>query len=85
MDFDEDARVIPDGLAIRRMRRKRGWSRRAFVEAIAEARVRESGIRETISPHLLEHIEEASEPVSYDTLCWIAAGLDCNPMELVRE
>jgi hypothetical protein len=83
MAFDDETRVTPDGLAIRRMRRERGWSRRACVEAIAEARVRETGLRETITPHLLEHIEESNEPVPYDTVCRIAAGLDCNPMDLV--
>jgi transcriptional regulator with XRE-family HTH domain len=83
MVFDDQGEVTPDGLVIRRMRRGRGWSRRAFIEAIADACVRETGLRETISPQLLEHIEETSEPVPYETLCRIAAGLDCNPVELV--
>ena len=83
MSFDDDAPVTPDGMAIRRMRRVRGWSRRAFVEAIGDASVRESGVRATITQNLLEHVEESGEPISYTDLCRIAAGLDCNPMELV--
>ena len=57
----EDGRPIrPDGLAIRRLRRDRGWSRRELLEAIAEATQRATGIRETISPNLLEGIEEGT-------------------------
>jgi transcriptional regulator with XRE-family HTH domain len=82
----EDARAVrPDGLTIRRLRRDRGWSRRDLLEAIAESAQRESGIRETISPNLLEGVEEANESIPYSTLCRIASGLDCEPVELLLE
>jgi transcriptional regulator with XRE-family HTH domain len=82
----DDARPIrPDGLAIRRLRRDRGWSRRDLLEAIAAATERETGIRETISPNLLERIEEGVETIPYSTLCRIASGLDCEPVGLLLE
>lgn len=82
----EDRRPIrPDGLAIRRLRRDRGWSRRDLLVAIAEATLRETGIRETISANLLEGIEEGNETVPYSTLCRIASGLECEPVELVAK
>jgi transcriptional regulator with XRE-family HTH domain len=67
------------------MRRDRGWSRRDLLEAIAEAALRETGIRETLSPNLLEGIEEGNEAIPYSTLCRIASGLDCEPIELLLE
>jgi len=82
--FDNDAVVVPDGGRVRLLRHGRGWSRRALVEAMAAASVRETGMRETISLNLLEWIEEADEPVPYATLCLLASGLDCEPVELVR-
>ena len=82
----DDARpVTPDGLRIRRLRRERGWSRRDCVEAIARASERASGLPASVSPDLLKHVEESNEPVAYSTLCRIAAGLDCEPVELLRE
>ena len=81
--FDDDARIAPDGVRIRGLRRSRGWSRRDFVAAIAEASLRESGLRETVSQSLLEGVEEGNERIPYATLRRIAAGLDCNPVELV--
>jgi transcriptional regulator with XRE-family HTH domain len=81
--FDDEARVTPDGASIRRLRRSRGWSRRDFVDAIAEASFRESGRRATVTQNLLEGVEEVNERIPYATLCRIAAGLDCNPVELV--
>jgi transcriptional regulator with XRE-family HTH domain len=82
----EDGRPIrPDGLAIRRLRRDRGWSRRDLLVAIAEATLRETGIRETISANQLERIEEGKETIPYSTLCRIASGLDCEPVELLVE
>jgi len=82
----EDRRPIrPDGLVIRRLRRDRGWSRRDLLEAIADATLRETGIRETISPNLLERIEEGEETIPYSTLCRIASGLGCEPVELLVE
>ena len=84
-EYDDGGPIRPDGLAIRRLRRDRGWSRRELLEAIAEATLRETGIRETISPNLLEGIEEGDEPIPYSTLCRIASGLECEPVELVAE
>jgi transcriptional regulator with XRE-family HTH domain len=82
-EFEDRRPIRPDGLAIRRLRRDRGWSRRDLLEAIAEAALRETGIRATISPNLLEGIEEGNEAIPYSTLCRIAAGLDCEPVELL--
>jgi hypothetical protein len=82
--FDDDAFVGPDGGRVRLLRHRRGWSRRELIEAIARANERASGLRETISLSLLGGIEEADEPVPFATLRLIAAGLDCEPVELVR-
>ena len=84
-EYEDKRPIRPDGLAIRRLRRDRGWSRRDLLAAIAEATLCETGIRETISTNLLEGIEEGNEPVPYSTLCRIASGLDCEPVELVAE
>ena len=83
--FDDDALVVPDGGRVRLLRHKRGWSRRALVVAVARASERASGVPTTLSMNLLEWIEEANEPVPYATLCRLASGLDCEPVELVRE
>ena len=82
--FDDDALVVPDGGRVRLLRHRRGWSRRALVEAVARASERASGRPSTISLNQLEWIEDANEPVTYATLCRIASGLDCEPVELVR-
>ena len=82
--YDDERPIRPDGLAIRRLRRDRGWSRRDLLEAIAEATLRATGIRQTISSNLLEGIEEGIEDtVLSSTLCRIASGLDCEPVELL--
>ena len=83
--FDDDALVAPDGGRVRLLRHRRGWSRRALVEAIARASERATGLRDTISLNLLGGIEEIDEPVPFATLRLIAAGLDCEPVELVRQ
>ncbi len=83
--FDDNEPVLPDGVAIRRLRRGRGWSRRDFVRAIAEASVRASGRRETISVNQLEGIEEGNERVDYDVLCRVAAGLNADPVDLLQQ
>jgi DNA-binding Xre family transcriptional regulator len=70
---------------VRLLRHRHGWSRRELVEAIARASERASGLRETISLNLLGGIEENDEPVPFATVQRIAAGLDCEPVELVRE
>ena len=76
-------RVVPDGMTIRRRRRQRGWSRRDLVGAIARASRRASGREETISPNLLQAIEEENEATSYEVVVLISGGLDCNPVELL--
>lgn len=85
MAFDEHDAVTPAGTEIRRRRRARGWSRRDLVDAIADASFRASGRRDTISPNQLEGMEETCERVPYATLCRVAAGLDCDPVDLVGE
>lgn len=83
--FDDDALIVPDGGRVRLLRHRQGWSRRDLIEAIARASERASGLRETISLNLLGGIEEADEPVPFATVERIAAGLDCEPVELVLE
>ena len=82
--FDDASPVFPDGLSIRRMRHSRGWSRRDLCTAIAHASRRATGIGEAVSPNLIAGIEERGETVSYTTLCLIASGLDCNPVEILQ-
>jgi len=84
VSYEPDSPVVPDGLAIRRRRRRRGWSRRGLVAAIAAAAERETGVAETISLNLLQGIEEKGEVIPYAKLCRVAAGLDCDPVDLVR-
>jgi transcriptional regulator with XRE-family HTH domain len=81
--FSDGARVVPDGSAIRRRRRERGWSQRDLVRAIGEAHERATGRRLGFNLNLLHHVEEDNEPVEYATLVLVAAGLDCDPVELV--
>lgn len=75
--------VEPNGLEVRRRRHERGWSPRALVAAIGEASLRANGLRTTITPNLLSGIEEHNEPIPYDTLCLLADGFDCEPVELL--
>lgn len=83
--FDDDAPVRPDGLTIRRLRRRLGWSRGELALAI-ERRSREAtGRAESVSRNLLQGIEEGNERVPYETLCLISLGLDCNPVEILRD
>jgi hypothetical protein len=75
--------VVPVGLVVRRLRHERGWPPRALIDAIGEASFRSTGLRETISPNLLAGIEERNERIPYGTLCLLAAGLDCDPIDLL--
>lgn len=84
-DLDDDRLVEPDGLAVRGRRHARGWSPRDLIEAIAGAHERATGVRETIRPTELAAVEESGAKVSYAKLRLIAAGLDCNPVELLAE
>jgi transcriptional regulator with XRE-family HTH domain len=82
--FDDAAPVRPDGRTIRRRRRLLGLSR-ADLAARIERRSREAtGRAESVSRNVLAHVEERSERVPYATLCLIALGLDCNPVELLE-
>lgn len=81
--FADGGRVVPDGAGIRRRRRERGWSQRGLIEAISAAHERATGKRLTFSLNLLRHVEEEDEAIPYATLVLLAAGLDCDPVELV--
>ena len=82
--LDEDARrVRPNGLAIRRRRHDRAWSSRQLIAAIGEASFTSTGIRESITPHVLSSVEERNEAISYATLCLIAGGLSCDPVDIL--
>lgn len=75
--------VLPDGRAVRRLRHERGWSPRQLVTAIGDASLRSTGLRDTITPNLLAGIEDRGERIAYDTLCLIAAGFGCDPVDLL--
>ena len=84
--MSEDARtqrVRPAGLVIRRLRHELDWPPRELIFAIREASYRSSGQHETITPNLLAGIEERNEPIPYDTLCLVAAGLGCDPIDIL--
>jgi len=81
--FDDDALVRPDGLTIRRLRRGLGLSRAGLSQHIERRSLESTGRAETVSRNVLQHVEEANERVPYATLCLIALGLDCNPVELL--
>jgi transcriptional regulator with XRE-family HTH domain len=83
---DDDGRLVrPDGLAIRGLRHERGWSPRDLAAAITEAHEAATGLPMRVPPRVLSAIEERNALVSFATLRTIAAGLDCNPVELVLE
>ncbi|MDP6978787.1 MAG: helix-turn-helix transcriptional regulator [Myxococcota bacterium] len=83
MIYDDDQPIHPDGLAVRRRRHEHGWSSRDLVEAIASACERATGNRKTITPNLLKAIEEQGESIPYGTLCLIADGLGCDPVDIL--
>ena len=83
MTFDDQEDVRPDGLAVRRRRHEHGWSARDLVEAIADACERATGTRKTITPNLLKSVEEHGEVIPYGTLCLIADGLGCDPIDII--
>jgi hypothetical protein len=83
--FDDDAPVRPDGLGIRRRRRGRGWSRGDLGAAIEVRSRAATGRSESVTRAQLQGIEDANERIPYATLCLIALGLDCNPVELVLD
>jgi hypothetical protein len=82
----DDARLVrPDGLAIRGLRHQRGWSPRDLAGAISEAERVATGRTANVVPRVLHAVEERNAPIAYATLCLIAAGLDCNPVEILLE
>jgi hypothetical protein len=83
LPYDDATPVRPDGLTIRRLRRELGLSRAGLSERIARRSREATGRTESVSRNVLQHVEEAGERVSYATLCLIALGLDCNPMEIL--
>ena len=85
MGFDEDSPVPPNGQMVCRLRHEQGWSPEDLLRAVADANWASTGIRESISPSALAGIEERNERVPYATLCLLAAGLDCDPVSLLRE
>lgn len=83
---EEDQRlVVPNGLTVRRLRHERHWSPRDLVSAIAQAQFIATGLRETITPTLLQRIEEKSQHIPYQTLLLLARGLDCDPVDILGE
>ena len=86
MPEDDDRRLIaPDGLSIRRRRHDKRWSARDLVGAIAEASYRATGRRDTITPDELRGIEERGERIAFATLRLVARGLDCDPVDILRD
>jgi hypothetical protein len=84
--LDDDRRlVVPDGLSVRRRRHDLGLSPRELVAAIGRASQVATGRRETITPDLLKGVEERNEPIPYATLRLVARGLDCDPVDILRE
>jgi transcriptional regulator with XRE-family HTH domain len=84
--MNEDTHLVrPDGLSIRGLRHERGWSPRDLAAAISTAEYRATGRPVTIAPRVLLAVEERNAPVPYATLCLIAAGFDCNPIEILLE
>ena len=65
------------------MRRGLGLSRAGLSERIERRSVESTGRVETVTRNVLQHVEEAGVRVPYATVCLIALGLDCNPMELL--
>lgn len=83
--MEDDQRLVePDGLSVRRRRHDRSWSPRDLVTAIRDASWIANGRRETITPDVLKGIEERNERIPYATLCLLARGLDCDPVDILR-
>lgn len=82
---DDDRLVRPNGLTVRRLRHERAWSPRKLIERVAEVSFESTGLRRTITPSVLNGIEEHEEEVPYDTLCLLAGALDCDPVDLWSE
>jgi DNA-binding Xre family transcriptional regulator len=82
--MDDDQRLVrPDGLSVRRRRHDLSYSSRDLVAAIGAANQRATGLRNSITPSLLQGIEERQERIPFATLRLIAAGLDCDPADIL--
>ena len=77
--------VRPLGGEVRRLRHERGWSPRALLSAIEGASRVATGVGTTLTPDELAGIEERDEALPYEALCLVASGLDCDPVDLLRE
>ncbi len=82
---DDDRLVEPDGLSIRRRRHDRSWSSRELLQAIGRANRVATGLCESITPEMLRSIEERNEPIAFATLRLVARGLDCDPIDILRD
>ncbi|MBW2231582.1 MAG: hypothetical protein JRG92_05210 [Deltaproteobacteria bacterium] len=84
--MDDDQRLVrPDGLSVRRRRHDFSYSPRDLVEAIGRASLLATGLPDTITPNLLQGVEERYERIPYATLRLIAGGLDCDPVDILAE
>jgi len=82
--MDDDQRLVrPDGLSVRRRRHDLSLSPRELVHEIGEANYRATGLRDSITPHQLQGIEEREERIPYATLRLVAGGLDCDPVDIL--
>jgi len=82
--LDEEAEVVrPNGQAVRRRRQERGWPPRELIDAISRASLDSTGIKKTITPNLLLSIEDHCEAIPYETLCLVADGLHCDPVDIL--
>jgi len=84
-DAEDSTLVRPDGLSVRRRRHDHGWSPRELVLAIERACFDASGLRRTLTPNLIQAIEERHERIPYDQLLLLADGLACDPVDLIAE
>ncbi len=75
--------VTPAGLVVRRLRHERGWPPRELIDAISQASFDSTGIKKTITPNLLLSIEDHCEAIPYETLCLVADGLRCDPVDIL--
>lgn len=81
---DQDIEIVrPNGQAVRRRRQERGWPPRELINAISRASVMSSGLKKTITPTLLLSIEDHSQAIPYETLCLVADGLHCDPVDIL--
>lgn len=76
--------VRPDGGEVRRRRHENGWPPSELIAAIGKVHRVATGLVETISPILLQGIEDRDETIPYETLCLVAGGLGCDPVDILR-